>query len=165
MCVVVSDLVTTHWRHDHCTTSLNLRSLSQSNGPSFASTHSSINTNLKRHTSTHFSIDDTSTANIPVPTITTASSTMSSTSARHKAQSILLSPTAKTSSSTASRVSFTPTTPSRPQPATRMSQLVPEQKLKTMADLDREEEIRLANKHQGRTKVANKVLDWLEKKI
>jgi hypothetical protein len=47
-----------------------------------------------------------------------------------------------------------------------MSQLVPEQKLKTMADLDREEEeIRLANKHQGRTKVANKVLDWLEKKI
>jgi hypothetical protein len=57
-------------------------------------------------------------------------------------------------SSTTSRVSFTPQ-----NPPTRMSQIVPKRNLKTMAELDREEEARLARKHERRRKVGIWFLD------
>jgi hypothetical protein len=51
-------------------------------------------------------------------------------------------------SSTTSRVSFT-----SQNPPTRMSQIVPKRNLKTMAELDREEEARLVRKRERRRKV------------
>jgi hypothetical protein len=53
----------------------------------------------------------------------------------------------------------------RPQVATRMSQIVPQQSLRTMAEVDREEEIRLANVHRRRKQAANRLTQWWSKKL
>jgi hypothetical protein len=46
-----------------------------------------------------------------------------------------------------------------------MSQIVPQQNLKTMAELDKEEEIRLANVHRRRRQAANHLTQWWSKKL
>jgi hypothetical protein len=52
----------------------------------------------------------------------------------------------------------------RPQTPTQMSQMVPSQKFKTMADLDKQGEARLASAHQKREKVKKLVKGLLGKK-
>jgi hypothetical protein len=46
-----------------------------------------------------------------------------------------------------------------------MSQIVPQQSLRTMAEVDREEEIRLANVHRRRKQAANRLTQWWSKKL
>jgi hypothetical protein len=53
----------------------------------------------------------------------------------------------------------------RPQPKTRMSQFVPQHKLKTMADLDKGEESRLAIKNRHRKQEASRVVKWWSRKL
>jgi len=63
---------------------------------------------------------------------------------------------------TQSHVSF----PSaRPQPATHMEQIVPAHKLKTMADLDKEDEAKVAKKYRRRKTRTERVKAWLVTKI
>jgi transcriptional regulator NrdR family protein len=52
-----------------------------------------------------------------------------------------------------------------PQSATRMSQIVPQQNLRTMAELDKEAEIRLANVHRRCKQAANRLTMWWDKKL
>jgi hypothetical protein len=50
---------------------------------------------------------------------------------------------------------------SRSQAPTRLSQIVPQQQLKSMSDLDKEEEeVHLANTHRRRNKVSKMVKKW-----
>ncbi|EAT84855.1 hypothetical protein SNOG_07389 [Parastagonospora nodorum SN15] len=51
--------------------------------------------------------------------------------------------------------------PARPQPATCMSQTVPKQKLKTMADLDKEEEAKVAKTHRRRKTLGERIEAWV----
>jgi hypothetical protein len=46
-----------------------------------------------------------------------------------------------------------------------MSQIMPQQNLKTMAELDKEEEIRLANVHRRHRQAANHLTQWWGKKL
>jgi hypothetical protein len=81
-------------------------------------------------------------------------------------QSILL-PSANnsgSSSAASSHVSFADQL-DYPQSATRMSKIVPQQSLRTMAELDKEEEIRLANVHRRRKQAANRLTTWWGKKL
>jgi hypothetical protein len=81
-------------------------------------------------------------------------------------QSILI-PSANTSgaaSAASSHISFAKQL-DHPQSATRMSQIVPQQNLRTMAELDKEEEIRLANVHRRHRQAANRLTQWWGKKL
>jgi hypothetical protein len=55
--------------------------------------------------------------------------------------------------------------PARTQPATRMSQMVPQQKLKTMADLDKEDEVKVAKMHRQRKTLGERIEAWVVMKI
>lgn len=55
--------------------------------------------------------------------------------------------------------------PARPQPATRMSQMVPEHKLKTMTDLDKEEELKVAKKHRRQKTLSERIKAWVVLKV
>jgi hypothetical protein len=46
-----------------------------------------------------------------------------------------------------------------------MSQIVPQQNLRTMAKLEKEEGIRLANVHRRRRQAANRLTQWWGKKL
>jgi inosine/xanthosine triphosphate pyrophosphatase family protein len=46
-----------------------------------------------------------------------------------------------------------------------MSQIVPQQSRKTMAELDKEEEIRLPNVHRRRKQAVNRLTQWWSKKL
>jgi hypothetical protein len=110
----------------------------------------------------------------PSPSITqiTATTTITITSSPDtltmltRPQSILF-PSANnsgSSSAASSHISFAEQL-DRLQAATRMSQIVPQQNLRTMAELDKEEEIRLANVHRRRKPAANRLTQWWGKKL
>jgi hypothetical protein len=81
-------------------------------------------------------------------------------------QSILLLSANNLASSSAasSHVSFVEQL-DRPQAATRMSQIATQQDLRTMTEVDKEEEIRLANVHRRRKPAANRLTQWWSKKL
>jgi hypothetical protein len=81
-------------------------------------------------------------------------------------QSILLLSANNLASSSAasSHVSFVEQL-DRPQAATRMSQIAPQQNLRTMAEMDKEEEIRLTNVHRRRKQAASRLTQWWGNKL